>query len=192
MLSEQLETLALMGGKETKQVNKWTITITKATTMLLLELFSDTGEHVHWKYRGQEEEGNDKRKINRTVSGKTSINIKNNQKDKTNDAETTTGSLYGVQRAHGTKTNLPQTCSLNGLISPQGANTTQIPFPFFILLASKGKHIGKKIISKQLSHEEKYIFEVSQSNDTGLESGSVQDLTRGPHSQTTFRNRTDC
>lgn len=34
--------------------------------------------------------------------------------------------------------------ALNGLISPQGANTTQIHFPSFILLASKGKQLAKR------------------------------------------------
>lgn len=36
--------------------------------MLLLNLFSGTGEHFCWRYQGWGEEGNDKRKINRTVS----------------------------------------------------------------------------------------------------------------------------
>lgn len=34
--------------------------------------------------------------------------------------------------------------ALNGLISPQGANTTLIHFSFFILLASKGKQLAKR------------------------------------------------
>lgn len=34
--------------------------------------------------------------------------------------------------------------ALNGLISPQGANNTQIPFSFFILLASKGKQLARR------------------------------------------------
>lgn len=34
--------------------------------------------------------------------------------------------------------------ALIGLISPQGANTTQIHFSSFILLASKGKQLARR------------------------------------------------
>lgn len=45
--------------------------------------------------------------------------------------------------------------AINGLISPQGVNTIQIHFSFFILPAIKSKNI----ISKQLSDEEKTHFQ---------------------------------
>lgn len=141
MLSKQLETLALV-GKKTKQVSKWTITIKKATTVALVELVSDTGEHVHWRSWGQE--GNDKRKINRTVSWerlqlilratrKTKQMMQNKQQ-----APYMEYSEHMVQRQTYFKR------ALSGLISPQGTNTTQIHFSFYILLASKGKQLARR------------------------------------------------
>jgi len=73
--------------------------------------------------------------------GKTSINIKSNQKDETNDAEPTTGSPHGGWRAQ-----RPAYFkhAIDGFISPQGANTAEIHFSVFILPAIKSNQLARR------------------------------------------------
>lgn len=137
-LSKEIETLILVVQK------RWINgpPTLKKTTMLLLNLFSDTWEHFCWGYQGWGEEGNNKRKINRTVSRerlqlvlratrKTKQMVQNQlQAPHMEDSELT------VQRQ--------VKRGIDGLISPQGVNTTQIHFSFFILPAIKSKQLARR------------------------------------------------
>lgn len=105
----------------------------------------NTREYICWGYwGGGGRQGNDKRKINKTVSWeRLQLILRATRKTK----QMMQNQLQAAHMEDGERTVQRQVYfkhAINGLISPQGVNSTQIHFSLFISPAIKSKQLGRR------------------------------------------------